>query len=76
MVTHACLVINHQPQKDDLNCVRITVRGNLINYPYELTTRTADMVSVKIMWNSVVSAPGAKFGGANIKNMYLKMPID
>ncbi len=30
------------------------------------------MVSAKIMWNSVISMPGAKFGGADIKNMYLK----
>ncbi len=50
--------------------------GNLINYPYELTTRTADMVSAKIMWNSVVSTLGAKFGSADIKNMYLKMLLD
>jgi hypothetical protein len=76
MVTYACIVIDHQPQKDDPNCIWRTVGGNLINYPYELTTRTADMVSAKIMWNSVVSTPGAKFGGADIKNMYLKMPLD
>jgi hypothetical protein len=38
-----------------------------INYPYQLTTQTADMVSAKIMWNSVISTPGAKFGGAYIK---------
>jgi hypothetical protein len=76
MVTYACIVINHQPQKDDPNRVYITVGSSLINYPYELTTRTANMVSAKIMWNSVVSTPGAKFGGADIKNMYLKMPPD
>jgi hypothetical protein len=34
------------------------------------------MVSARIMWNSVVSTPGAKFDGADIKNMYLKMPLD
>ncbi len=34
------------------------------------------MVSAKIMWNSVISTPGAKFGGANIKNMYLKTPLN
>ncbi len=48
-VTYACIVIDHWPQKDDPNCVRITIGGNLINYPYELTTQTADMVSSKIM---------------------------
>ncbi len=54
----------------------ITVGGNLINYPYKLTTRTADMVSTKIMWNIVVSTPGTKFGGANINNMYLETPLN
>ena len=34
------------------------------------------MVSAKIMWNSVISMPGAKFGGADIKNMYLETPLD
>jgi hypothetical protein len=76
MVTYTCIVVDHQPQKDDLNRIRITVGGNLINYPYKLTTRTADMVSAKIMWNSMASTPRAKFGGADIKNMYLKMPLD
>jgi hypothetical protein len=37
-VTYARIVINHQPQKDDPNCICITVGGNLINYPYKLTT--------------------------------------
>ena len=66
-VTYSRIVIDHRPQKDNPNQVRITVGGNLIDYPYELTTCTADMVSSKIMWNSVISTPGAKFGGANIK---------
>jgi hypothetical protein len=73
---YACIVIDHQPLKDDPNHVCITVGGNIINYPYELTTRTADMVSAKIMWNSVASTPGAKFGCTDIKNMYLEMPLD
>ncbi len=75
-VMYACIVINHRPQKDDPNRLRITVGGNLIKYPYKLTTRMADMVSAKIMWNSVVSTLGAKFGGANIKNMYLKTQLN
>jgi hypothetical protein len=75
-VTYARSVINHRPQKDGPNWVRITIGSNLIDYLYELTTRTADMVSAKIMWNSVISTPGAKFGGTDIKNMYLKTPSD
>jgi hypothetical protein len=34
------------------------------------------MVSSKIMWNSIISMPNAKFGGADIKNMYLKTPLN
>ena len=75
-VTYAQIVINHHPQKDNPNQVHITIGGNLIDYLYELTTRTANMVSAKNMWNSVISNPGAKFGGADIKNMYLETPVD
>jgi hypothetical protein len=75
-VKYARNVINHCPQKDDPNCVWITVGRNLINYPYELTTHTANMASAKILLNSVTNTPGAKFGGANIKHMYLKTPLD
>ena len=48
-VMYAQIVINHRPQKDDPNQVRITVGRILIDYPYELTTCTASMVSAKIM---------------------------
>jgi hypothetical protein len=75
-VTYTCIVIDHWPQKDDHNRICITVSRNLIDYPYKLTTWTADMVSSKIMWNSIISTPNAKFGSANIKNMYLKTRLD
>jgi hypothetical protein len=75
-VTYARIVINHHPQKEDPNCVCITVGGNLIDYLFELTTCTADMVSSKILWNSVISTKDAHFAGANIKIMYLETPQD
>jgi hypothetical protein len=34
------------------------------------------MLSSKIMWNSVISTPDAKFARADIKNMYIKTPLD
>jgi hypothetical protein len=75
-VTYARIVIDHRPQKEDPNHVRITVGGNLIDYPFELTTCTANMVSSKILWNRVISTKDACFAGADIKNMYLKTPLD
>jgi hypothetical protein len=75
-VTYARTVIDHWPQKEDPNCVRITINENLINYPFELTKHTIDMVSSKLLWNSTISMPGAPFAGANIKNMYLDTPLN
>ena len=75
-ITYARIVVDYRPQKADPNRVRITVGGNLIDYPFELTTRTADLTTTKIMWNSVISTPGAKYATADIGNMYLETPLD
>ena len=56
--------------------MRITEGGNLIEYPGELTTRTADLTTSKILWNSVLSTEGAKFMGIDISNFYLGTPMD
>ena len=44
-ITYARIVVDYRPQKEDPNRVRITAGGNLINYIYELTTRTADLTT-------------------------------
>jgi hypothetical protein len=75
-VTYARIVVDHRPHKEDPNRVRITVGGNLIDYPFELTTRTAEMIAAKILWNSVISTYGAKFACCDIENMYLATPLD
>jgi hypothetical protein len=74
-VTYSCIVTGYRPQKTDPNRVRITVGGNLIDYPGEVTTRTADMITSKILWNSVLSTPGAKYCCADVKNFYLETPM-
>ena len=75
-VTYTRIVVDFRPQKSDPNRVRITACGNLIVYPEELTTRTADLITTKIMWNSVLSTPGARYMCIDIKNMYLSTPLD
>ena len=76
VVTYARVVVDYRPQKEDPNRVRITAGGNLINYPFELTTRTADLTTSKIVWNSTISTPGAKYMCIDIKNIYLATPLD
>ncbi len=53
-VTYARIVISHHPQKEAPNCVCIAVGGNFIDYPFELTTCTADMVFFQTLWNNVI----------------------
>ena len=70
-ITYAQVVVDFRPQKLDPHQIRITAGGNLINYPGELTTKTADLTTSKLMWNSVLSTKSAKFMCLDIKNFYL-----
>ena len=76
VVTYARIVVDYRPQKKDSNRVRVTAGGNLINYPFELTTRTADITTSKILWNSTISTPGARYMAADAGNFYLATPLD
>ena len=75
-VTYAQIVVDYRSQKEDPNRVRITVGGNLISYPHELTTRTADLTTFKTLANSTISMPGAQFAAADAGNFYLNTPLD
>ena len=76
VVTYARIVVDYRPQKKDPNRVRITAGGNLIKYPFELTTRTADITTSKIMWNSTISTHNARYICVDAGNFYLATPLD
>ncbi len=61
--------------KDDENCTKITVGGNLIYYPSNAGTNTASLELVKLMLNSAISCKRAQFACINIKNFYLDTPV-
>jgi len=73
-ITYARVVVDFHLQKADPHRICITSGGNLINYPGELMTRTADLTTSKLMWNSVLSTEGAKYMCLDIKNFYLTAP--
>ncbi len=75
-VTYARVVVDFRPQKVDSHRIRITAGGNPINYPGELSTRTADLTTSKLNWNSVLSTEGARYMCLDITNFYLTMPLD
>ena len=75
-VAYARLVVDCWAQKKDPNRVCITVGGNLIEYPHDLTIRTAELMATNMMWNSIISTRDARYMCANIKNFYLCTPLD
>ena len=75
-VTYTRIVCELRPQKEEVHRTRLTVGGNLIHYPGNVSTPACGLTSAKILFNSVVSTPGAKFCTADIKNFYLNTPMD
>ncbi len=65
-----------RPQKEDPHRIRKTAGGNLINHPGELTTRTADITTSKLHWNSVLSTQKAKYMCLDLKSFYLSAPLE
>ena len=74
-VTYARIVVDYWPQEADPNWVRITVGGNLLNVPGDLTTTAADLTTSKILWNILLSTKYARFACIDIRNMYFQTPM-
>jgi hypothetical protein len=45
--------------------------GNFLHYPDKVSTPTADLSTVKLLLNSVISTPGARFATFDLKVFYL-----
>ena len=56
------------PQKAETHRTRLTVGGNLINFPGDVTTPTADLIMAKLIFNSLLSTKNAKFTCVDIAN--------
>jgi hypothetical protein len=74
--TYAQFVCNIRPHKAEPERTRLTVGGNLIDYPGDTSAPTADITTFKILLNSILSTPNAKACCADVKNFYLNTPMD
>jgi hypothetical protein len=74
--TYPRFVCELRPQKSEVNHTRLTFGGNLINYPGNVSTRTAELETRKILLNSVISTRDATFISVDIKNFYLNTPLE
>ena len=60
-VTYWRIVCDIKPQKSVTQKIRLTVRGNLIDYPGEIATPSVYITWAKTLVNSTVSTPDAIF---------------
>jgi hypothetical protein len=74
-VTYGSFVVDIKDHKEEKERTRLTVGGDQIEYPGDKSTRTAGLTTAKILINSVISTPNAKFLVIDIKNFYLNTPL-
>jgi hypothetical protein len=75
-VTYGLITCLIQPEKiDEPNRTRLVAGGGRVHYPYSAGRQTADLLTVKLLINSVILTPGARFFMMDIKNFYLCTPM-
>jgi hypothetical protein len=75
-VTYGLITCSIRPEKvDKPNWTRLIARGDRVHYPFDAGTPTANLLTIKLLINSVISTPGANFFTMDIKNFYLCTPM-
>jgi hypothetical protein len=74
--TYPRFVCTESPHKEEKCRTQMTVGGNLIDYPGDVSVGTAEMETIKILLNGVVCTQGAHFCSADVTNFYLNTPME
>jgi hypothetical protein len=75
--TYIGIVCADHPEKvEKQQRVHFTVGGDQVDYPGAVSTKTADLATAKILINSVLSTPGAKYMTGDLKDFYLNTPME
>ena len=74
-ITYGRIVCDVRDHKEEKNQTKLTVGGDIINYPDDCGTPTADLLTFKLLLNRVISTKNAKFVTLDIKNFYLNAPL-
>ena len=69
VASHIRMVTDITPHKPEPLRIRITVGGGKIELDYDVGTPNADLYNAKILINSTLSTPGAKWCGFKLVNM-------
>jgi len=75
-VTYGLITTLIRPEKiDKPNRTRLVAGGDRVHYPGNAGTSTADLLTVKLLINSIISTARAKFMTMDIKDFYLNTPM-
>ena len=74
-VTYAHIVCTYCLQKTEKHCMRRTVGIFLFICLYDVSAPTSEMTTEKLLFNSVISMPGARFITLDLNKSYLKTPL-
>ncbi len=69
------VVCEVQTDKDDPDRILITIKGNRVCYPGDVSTNTASLELFKLLLSSVLSCKYARFSSIDLKNFYLDTPM-
>ena len=72
---YARIVCSIGPNKKETHRTSITIGGNTLQYGGNTSAPTADLTTLKLLINSVVSTPKVKFMTIDIKNYYLETTL-
>ena len=75
VATYARFVCDIREQKAERERTRLTVGGNLIDYPDDKSSPTSDVMTFKILINATLSTAEALMVLFDIKNYYLGTPL-
>ena len=75
-VAQSRIVCNVRPKKLEINRTHLTYGGHYLNVHMDCSTPTASMITIKLLFNSVISTHGARFMTIDIKDFYLNTPLE
>ena len=74
-ITYGRVVVSYRPEKEYPNRVRLYVGGGRLHCPWEYGTPMVDMLTAKLLLNSILLTPNAKCMSIDINNFYLNKPM-
>jgi hypothetical protein len=75
-VTYGLITTLVRPEKiNEPNRTRLVAGGDRVHYPGNAGTPTTDLLTVKLLINSIISTKGARFMTMDIKDFYLNTPM-